>query len=182
MQNLRFGDSTLVRGEFSNSYPDSAQLKKFDRTLVWMGEDILILIDQIEAKRESELSVLHRSSALPFHQDENGIHQMASGLSMQTWSEPKGSWKVAKDTLSGSRAPSFYAVHHAKTTKWHRVSVMAPSVWLKDMRSEHSDLKHKIDFSKGNYKIEFSPNAIGEEIWLKVGVRDRTFFELKANP
>ena len=179
LENLRFGDSLLVRGEFANCYPNNLSVEKFDRTLIWLGESILVLVDQIKVSKESKLSLVHRSIDFEFLAEEFGFSQKLSGLEMKTWSEPAGEWSVGKD-MNGNKGNShFFAVHHVNAKEWMRISVMAPPAWLGDFRTEHSDIKHVVDFSMGGYKVELSPKAGFDESWLKVVVRNKTFFDLK---
>jgi len=178
-QQLRFGDSLLVQGEFANCYPKSLQLEKFNRTLIWLGETILIVVDQIKTSREAELMVWHRSQNKSFVESEMGFRHSGSGLEMKTWSEPKGLWTVGQDTLPSTATPHYFAKHGVKTDQWLRVSIMAPTAWLLDFHTEHPVGKHIVDFSEGNYRVEYRPEAQSGESELKVLVRQKVFFDLK---
>jgi hypothetical protein len=179
--NLRFGDSLLVRGEFSNCYPDNLGLQQYNRTLIWLGESILVVVDMIQLDQPRNLALVHRSSQLNFMDKEQGFYQKTSGLQMKTWSEPAGTWQVGQDTMPETQKPHYFATHHAKTNQWMRISVMAPSAWVQDFRVENSVERHLVEFSEGGYQIHLMPKARPGESWLKVLVRQNTFFDLKVD-
>lgn len=178
--NLRFGDSLLVRGEFANCYPDHLGLQQYNRTLIWLGETILVVVDIIQTDQPRNLALVHRSSQLNFMEKEQGFYQKVSGLEMKTWSEPEGTWQVGQDSMPETQKPHYFATHHAKTKQWMRISAMAPSAWVQDFRVESSAERHLVEFSEAGYQIHLMPSAKSGQSWLKVLVRQNVFFDLKV--
>lgn len=179
--NLRFGDSLLARGEFANCYPDDLGLQQYNRTLIWLGETILVVVDIIQTDKPKNLALIHRSSQLNFIEAEQGFYQKISGLQMKTWSKPEGTWQIGQDSMPETQVPHYFATHHARTNQWLRVSVMAPSPWVQDFRVETSAERHLVEFSEGGYQIHLMPKAASGDSWLKVLVRQKTFFDLKVD-
>jgi len=174
----RIGDSVIMRAQCRGAYPQASGLTSFDRTLIWLGPEILVLIDMIDCIQEKELSLYFRSLDYPLVQKSDGFYQKITGMQLHSSSLPGAKWKVASDYHTHLRKKNHYAVATVKSKKWVQAVVIGKPSLGQDVSIKTLLDGYQVEF--GAFKYKFNIKRDVKEDWLKLKIHDKPFFKLSG--
>ncbi|MBF0198930.1 MAG: heparinase II/III family protein [Planctomycetes bacterium] len=173
----RRGDSLLIRSQIKPAYSEDARLVRFERCLMWLSSDMLIVIDHIKCETTSALELFFRSANYPLVKHSHGFYQKVSGMSMVSKGSPQGEWRTGfdqHDTLGGR---NYFAALKCHAKEWWNVSIMAPSGEVSDLKLvEHKSQGIEFSFSDGQISIEYQMAMDGK--WMSCKRYGLPFWEI----
>ena len=174
----RVGDSVIMRAQCRGAYPQASGLTSFDRTLIWLGPEILVLIDMIDCIQEKELSLYFRSLDYPLVEKSDGFYQKITGMQLHSSSLPKAKWKVASDYHTHLRKKNHYAVATVNSKKWVQAVVIGTPSLGQDVSVKTKLDGYEVEFGAFKYKLNIKRDV--RKDWLKLSIHDKQFFKLSG--
>ena len=169
-----YGRSWAMGAELSTCYPPALGVKSFRRILIWLGPELMVMVDRIVASGRSELELHHVSPQLPIDLREKGFYQRISGLQMVSSSFPEGTWSINEHRVAGRPAIP-YATHSVRAETWERCVVMGMPALVGDAHAQRSlEAGLSFDFDGSNTALFLDADSKH----LKVKVRGKTFFDI----
>lgn len=173
------GESILFRGELSRAYPRHTGLKTFDRTLIWLGPKVFIMVDQLESEHPSHFELYFRSLSYPLTNQKDGFYQKVSGFQLYGRATEKGQWRVGSELHSTLKKSNAYAVVKSpKVRQWKHVAVMGEKTLGQDVDVKWGREDIEIEFSAFKYKIRLKNPT--EKDWFECYIYEKPFWKISA--
>lgn len=172
----RKANSMIYRAELKDTYPLVAGIQSFDRTLIWLGPEVLVIFDQIDCIQPSNLSLYFRSRVYPLTQKSDGFYQKITGMQLHSDSLPKAKWKVSSDYHTHLKKPNHYAVASVNAKSWVQACVIGNPSLGQDVTLTQKGDNYHIMFSAYKYELKISKSMHGK--WFTCYIHQKPFIEI----
>jgi hypothetical protein len=178
MLNERYGNSWLLMGEYSNSYSNTSELKKFYRVLLWLSPSMVIQLDHVKCDKAKDLKFFYNSPNYPLALHKDGFYQKVTGMQMRSTSFPQGVWSVDYRRDQEGRDVAV-AKESVMADTWDRCCLLANLEVQSDTWIERVQTGVHMDFYKGMYRLDYQFED--DQFRLKMQVGEKVFFDVKQD-